>query len=286
MNCPACGTPIKRFDLAPNCKKCGVSILYFSQEEDLKKDAKKAELEFAKARAVVGKIKATYVDSGLVIARLVVGLLSLIVFLVPFIKLTINLPLVSTGFSTGIIGIYQLISSGMWQQLLNMYSSGVGGAVTAAVAAHIVCYVFAVLMQVCNLVTMLLAAIDIRRGAKTLAIFSSFAALGGIGALVSAIIANVAAKDSESINVMFPVGAPLFLGLIIAFLVINVKLCKNTPAYVTPELDVKRIEMLNKLKAGEIKLDDLPLPVFESEEERKKRENLFGEIKNDKKEDK
>ena len=58
MKCPNCECEIKRFDLAPNCKNCGVHIMYFTQEEDLKRDAKKTELEFANARYLKAKLKA------------------------------------------------------------------------------------------------------------------------------------------------------------------------------------------------------------------------------------
>ena len=43
------------------------------------------------------------------------------------------------------------------------------------------------------------------------------------------------------------------------------------------ENDVKRRDMLRKVRAGEVDLDSLPLPVFESEDEREERMKALEE---------
>ena len=63
MKCPKCGVEIARFDLSPNCKKCGVHIMYYTQDEDLRRDAKKTELEFTSARLLAAKFKAAYLNA-------------------------------------------------------------------------------------------------------------------------------------------------------------------------------------------------------------------------------
>ena len=47
MKCPKCNKEIGRFELAPDCKHCGVNIFYAQQEALLTEDAKRCELEFA-----------------------------------------------------------------------------------------------------------------------------------------------------------------------------------------------------------------------------------------------
>ena len=49
-----------------------------------------------------------------------------------------------------------------------------------------------------------------------------------------------------------------------------------TKQHTVSETDIKRIEIYKKIKAGEITYDDLPLPVFETPEEREKRENALA----------
>ena len=63
MKCPKCGGEIPFYDLKPNCRHCGVNILYYTQDYLLERDAKRTELESAVARMVVARIKAVYVGS-------------------------------------------------------------------------------------------------------------------------------------------------------------------------------------------------------------------------------
>lgn len=278
MQCPKCGVEIKRFDIARNCRNCGVNIMLFTQEEDLSKDAKKTELEFAKARSIVGKIKLTYVGTKASIARLVLFILSIGAFAIPVLKLAIRLPLVETDLSTGAIGVYSLFTNGLLNQLLNLLNVGVEGALAKATAAHFIFFVLAFLMEACALVTYLLAAIKIRRGSKFLAIFSGIGCLFDLGMIITMFIVRADAAGSSSVFVTVYPGAFVILAMQLAFLIINIVMYRQNPDFVSTEIDMKRIETLAKIKAGEIKYSDLSLPVFESEEETEKRKNLFGAI--------
>ncbi|MCR5783530.1 MAG: hypothetical protein K6G90_12455, partial [Clostridia bacterium] len=66
MKCPKCGGEIPFYNLKPNCKYCGVNIMYFTQEEGLVRDAKRTELEGAAARMIIARVKAEFIGSGLV----------------------------------------------------------------------------------------------------------------------------------------------------------------------------------------------------------------------------
>lgn len=278
MVCPKCGEPIKRFDLSQNCHKCGANILYYTQEKDLSRDAKRSELEFAKARYVVGRIKTTYIGSAVAILRLIFGPLTVAALAIPFMKLTINLPLVSKDIATGAVGIYQMISSGIYTQLLNLFNVGVDGAVAVATLAHMVCLVLVVLMELAMFVTYLLASLNIRKSAKVLMIFTGLSALFDIGTIVTAFIAKADAAGSEALNVTIYPGGFVLLALLIVFFIADFLLYRMNPRQEIPEVDQKRIELLKEYKAGTLDLDSLPLPVFETEEEEEKRKNLFGEI--------
>lgn len=276
MVCPNCGCTIKRFDLSQNCKNCGVNILYFTQEKDLAYDAKKTELEFAKARAVVARIKATYIGSGLVISRLVTGPLTVAALAIPFLKLAIMLPLISCDISTGAIGIYQMISSGIYAQLLNLYGSGVEGAVSNAMLVHLIFFLLTVLCELAMTLTFFLASINIRRGTKWLLILSGIAGVFNLGTIITSFIAKADCAGSETVAVSIGFGAFVLEALIIAFFIINILIYRKNPQIEISEIDQKRLDLLKQFKKGEISLDDLPLPVFETEEEKEKRENLFG----------
>ncbi|MCR5207269.1 MAG: hypothetical protein K6C14_02180, partial [Eubacterium sp.] len=57
--------------------------------------------------------------------------------------------------------------------------------------------------------------------------------------------------------------------------IVNVKMLKKGVEPIYREFDPKRKELLKKVKNGEVDLDDLTLPVFESEEERENRMKEF-----------
>ena len=76
MKCPKCGGEIAFFDLKPNCKHCGVNIMYYTQNDGLMRDAKRTELESAVARMVIARIKAQFIGGKLQIARMIFALLA------------------------------------------------------------------------------------------------------------------------------------------------------------------------------------------------------------------
>lgn len=276
MVCPKCGAPIKWYDLSPNCKKCGVHIMYYTQEQDLILDAKRTELEFAKARAVVGRIKATYIGSKLAILRTASGVLTAAALAIPFMKLSVKFPMAETSLATGAVGAYKMFSSGLYEQLLNLIGIGADKALTAAAAAHIAFFVLAVLFELCMTLTFFLAAIDIRRGSKYLAIFTSCAMLSAAGTAVTELVLKSLSAGSAGIAVSIYPGAFVLLGIQTVFLIADIVMYRNNPTVSIPEVDQKRLELLDKVRHSEISYDDLPLPVFETEEERDKREHLFG----------
>jgi hypothetical protein len=52
-----------------------------------------------------------------------------------------------------------------------------------------------------------------------------------------------------------------------AFIAANAAIINNPPEIPVKEADRKRLEIKEKLKRGEISLDDLPLPIVEEEKE-------------------
>ena len=75
MKCPKCGGEIPFYDLKPNCRHCGVNIMYYTQEAGLIRDAKRTELEGAVARMVIARVKAAFIGGKLQIFRVYAALL-------------------------------------------------------------------------------------------------------------------------------------------------------------------------------------------------------------------
>ncbi len=56
--CPKCDKKLSIFYIKQECPECGCDLLYYDMENRLKQDEEKAEAEFAKLDAFLGKIKA------------------------------------------------------------------------------------------------------------------------------------------------------------------------------------------------------------------------------------
>ena len=286
--CPKCGVEIKRFDLAPNCKKCGVNIYYYSQEKVLSTDAKRTELESADARALVARIKGNFIGGKVQIARIVFMVLAIAVMCIPYFTIKIKLPMSEIGFSTGIVGVYQIVSNSVYSIFPALFKVRLGGDLTTATVVNMALFIVVALILVAMLVVMILSFLDIKKYAKILAGLS----FAGIAADIAAFAAMLFARSCASgnglsgITVSFAFGSLASIAMLLVFAILNLKLAKTGVEIVTSEVDKKRIELYKQYKAGTLDLDTLPLPIFETDEEREKRENMIAGGKKKKKDKK
>ncbi len=286
MKCPKCGVEIKRFDLSPNCKKCGVHIMYYTQEEDLALDAKKTELEFAKARAFVARLKATFINGKLPVARMVAMLFIISCLLIPFGTVSMQLPFFSKDITLSALGFYGIYSNGMFSHIFELPVIGVAANVFVLELAAAVAYVLMVLTGVAIFAVWLLSFINLRKSSKALAGLSLAAIIFDIITAVLMLSAVICAKQYTVISASFGAGSIVALIAFGVFMFINIKMYKENAQVTVKEVDLKRIEIARKVKSGEIKLEDLPMPIFETEEEKQARINAFGkEKKGEKKND-
>lgn len=276
MVCPNCGVKIKFYDLSPHCKNCDINIQFFTQEQDLSREAKITELEFAQARAVVKRIKSTYITSKLVIARMVTGLLTLACVVLPFLTLKVNLPLTTTEFSTGVIGIYKMIASGSLGQIFNLLNIGVLGTISKVMFAHIVIFVVAMVFAFADAWSFLLASINPKRSAKYMTIISGIISVMNLMLIITSFVLRYMTRSVDCVTTKIGIGSFALLVMLGTFFLLNLKLWRNVPEIEISEIDQKRIAMLKEYKQGKLNLDELPLPIFETEEERENRINLFG----------
>lgn len=286
MHCPKCGGEIPFYDLKPNCKHCGVNIRYYTQESKLMRDAKRTELEGAAARMVIARVKAAFIGGKLSIARLVFTLLAAAALVVPFGGVKFMLPLFDRSFSVGIIGLIQSFQNGLLTNLPHFLNSSLVRPQTLAAIAPAAVFVCAALLDVVILVAYILSFLNLTKSAK----FMKNAAL--IGAILSAVgqiavlVTKFTTADSETAAVSLGFGSLAACAMFAVLFLLNRAMLKKgiEPKY--KENDIKRREMLKKVRAGEVDLDSLPLPVFESDDEREERMKQLEEALKAEEEDK
>lgn len=279
MKCPKCGVEIARFDLSPNCKKCGVHIMYYTQDEDLRRDAKKTELEFTSARLFVAKLKAAYIQGKAVILRLVFLLLGVCSLLLPLFNVKLSFPWWEYEISVGALGIYNIFTDSLWTMLGAFSDIGVGRLLFTITLVSLGLLAVSALALVGCFAAWIFAFLDIRKTAKLSVGFAIPAILSGIGGTVLSFIAVNLSGAIEFVSVTPYFGGILTALLMAAFIAANVVLINNTPEIPVSEADRKRLEIKARLKKGEITLDDLPLPIVEEEKKEETTEKKRGKKK-------
>lgn len=256
--------------------------MYYTQENDLARDAKRTELEFANARVLVAKLKANFIGGKVPIARLVFMLLCVAALIVPFMSAKLTLPMYSGGISVGGIGIYNMINDSMYTQLLNFLKAGIAGDAALKVLIGLALFAVVVLGAAAMLIIYLLSFINIKSFAKKLFICSLIFAGVDIVAFVWGFIAKGTADAYGFLTISAGFGALVSLLTLAVFAFLNKKIMDDETPLPVKEVDYKRIEIYKKYKAGEISLDDLTMPIFETEEERQARLDALAGKKKEK----
>lgn len=276
MVCPNCGEHVGRFELNLNCKKCGVNLYYSQQEQLLSDDAKSCELEFASFRILSAKIKTAFVGGSAQIARIVFTVLCIGVVLIPFGNISASMPLYSGSVSFGGYGLYQAFSNGSLLGLLDYLKISVTHELALKSLLLVGAMVLILLMSLVMLLTELLSFTNIQRSAKALCIQSAIGVVICAASVVFSFMLSGVGEGFTAISVESSSGFGGFVSaaMFAAMFIVNLVIIKRgiKPEY--KEVDLQRIEMRKKVKSGAVQLADLPLPVFESEEERQTRLKL------------
>ncbi len=269
MKCPNCNGEIGRFDISAECKHCGVNIFYSQQEKLLAQDAKKCELEYASFRILAAKFKTALIGGPFQIARIIAMVAAIGIIFIPFVTLSVDLPLFSAKFSLGAFGVYQGFSGGELKTLLFDLAAYIP-QVTSAVILLCGLFVLVFLMGLFVFVGLLLSFINIPKVARKMCVFS---AIGFVLSTMAAVMSCVMPKIAEGslITAKTGVGAFFCAAIFAVIFVLNRLVIKKGIMPDVKQVDLMRVEMRKKVRAGEITLDELPLPVFESDEEREKR---------------
>ena len=276
MKCPKCGGEIPFYDIKPNCKHCGVNILYYTQDYQLERDAKRAELEGAVARMVIARLKAITVGSPLAIIRMIIMVLAVCALLVPFSSVNFRLSCYEETLSVGILGLIQSFSSGLLELLPEYLKSTLLSEGTLGALIMLIFFVLIVILDLVIFVFFVLGIFKPDRSAKKMKNISVVVCVISVIAQISAFICKAfIVHESPNNTFIIGFGATANLLMHLLFIFVNIKMLKKgvEPAY--REFDPKRRELLKKVKKGEVDLDDLTLPIFESEEEYEMRMREF-----------
>lgn len=272
MKCPRCGGEIPVMDLKPTCRHCGVNILYYTQQTQLSRDAKRTELEAASARMVIARVKMNFIGGKLQIARIVLTVLAAAALLVPFGGVRYTLPFFERSFSAGLIGMIQAFQNGYILKLPAFLGSALLSRATLAAAIPTAFLLVVAVLDVMLFLALLLGFLNPERAAR----FARNASVVGIGicaaAQITQLLLFLRTPKTPLAAATLGFGAIAAAALFAALFLINRALLQKdrlVPQY--RENDPRRKELLRKVRAGEVSLDDLPLPVFESEQEREER---------------
>ncbi len=268
MKCPKCNKEIGRFELAPNCKHCGVNIFYAQQETLLTEDAKKCELEYATFHIFTAKLKNAFIGGKIQIMRIVAMVLAIGAIFVPFETVEANFNMFSAKISFGALGIYQAFTDGTLNALFDLYAYTPEITILLLLLLGLIGLIF--LSGLGVFVTLVLSFINIQKIAKKAQVLSF------IGMVFSAIslalcLALPKAFSYTFINVKFGMGSiACFAVLLLIFVLNRLIVTKNVQPEIK-EIDLERVEIRKRIKNGELSYADLSLPVLESEEEKEKR---------------
>ncbi|GEM_PF-403534 len=276
MKCPKCGAEIAFYDLKANCRHCGVNILYYTQDYELERDAKMTELDNAAARMVVAKIKASFIGSLLAIVRMILIVGSICAMMIPFCSVTYKLPFYEEKLSEGLIGLIQSFRNGLLMSLLSFFKSSLFSKATLGAAIVLVIFALIAVIDVVMLLIYLLSFLKPDKMTKIIRNASVAACALSLIAQIAAFVCKAAIVPQNAytaFSVGFGGAACFVLHLVLIF--IENKMLKKGVEPVYREFDPKRKELRKKIKKGEVDLDDLPLPIFESEDEHAQRMKEF-----------
>ncbi|MCH5198499.1 MAG: hypothetical protein J1E34_06300 [Oscillospiraceae bacterium] len=245
--------------------------MFYTQNEGLSRDAKRTELEGAAARMIIARVKAAFIGSKLAIARLVLIFVSIAALLVPFGGVSFNISFFSETLSVGIIGIIKAVTGGLLLNIFDFLKSSLLGSAVLAAVIDLVCFAVIVVIIALILLFYFLSFVNLTKFTKLIKNTSLGGIIAGVLAQTACVIIKFTASGSELASAYFGFGGLACAAAFFALFLINRAMLKKgiEPGY--SENDIKRREMLRLVRSGEVNLDDLPLPVFESEEERKER---------------
>lgn len=276
-NCPKCGAKLRLTDIDQCCPKCGVNMRLYGFEVEFYKEAKTAELSQAGYSCKIRRFKMALIGTKLTIARLCVMILPLAALLIPAANVLISLPLKEAALPISALGLYNAFTGGEFNLIMSFASGGTEAAAFGALRLTVFLLAATALFALAAAVTSLLCFVSIKKMQKVICTVSALGAVVAAAALVSVFLLKSKAAGSVLLSVTPGVGLFVAVAMFAVVFVINFLIEKKGIPVEYNEGMVERSEIWKKVKSGEIKIDDLPYPVVETEETRKIKEEILAE---------
>ena len=280
MNCPHCDKKLRIVDWRPNCPNCGVNLMFYGFEERFYEDAKRSELSMAGMRVGSKRMKAGLAGSLWAKIRLIVCLFPLASLLMPWGELSAQLPFAAQKWQAGIMGLVNFFMGGM--DALPYLQGMWGGEWSGLFQLGILLLGAAILTALLGLLVLLFSLfsfLSLKKMSTVTVVTSVLGILSCAGGFTLGILLQRAsdALANPIFSGAMGYGALLGIAAFACTLVANLILGRKGVQVEYAEGDVERAEIYKKVKAGEIKLADLPFPVVETEATRELERTIIKE---------
>lgn len=252
-SCPNCGKKLHWYDVKAECSNCGISIPNFNWEERLEADNELAERKFASFYRGLNRLAYSIWGTKLRIARIVLSVLPVIGFILPWATLksdaeSVGLDLFGMTCSKSLIDLFGDFFGNTSLYITNMGYEGFSGTLSFTMYA-VLCMVLSLLFAVIAFFLILILA----KHSKTKAI-TVFECMSVASAVASAVCFTLGVKGAPAelgINFgSFPVynatggvawGFYVALALLLVAVGINAAVAK-APAKSDDVLEAERLE--------------------------------------------
>lgn len=268
-SCPKCGHKRHIWNLSQYCPECKTNLMFYGFEERFYADAKLAEMSLANVRMKLAKVKTGLIGGKLQIARFAVVLLPILALLISFGSLTVSLPVYSKTIDISLIGLISVFTDGTFSLLGSITNAAVIGPTVSqfqlALYGFIGCAAFAVLI----LLLTILCFVSFK---KMSVVLCTLSVLGMASSIFTAVSVKRILPIEELVNVTNGFGVFIVCVAFIVVFALNFIIAKNGLPIEYKPGDVERVEMRKLYRKNKTTLDDIPYPIFQTEEERAERQ--------------
>lgn len=274
--CPKCKQKLGPFDWSQNCPHCGVNMRFYNFEENFYREAKIAELSSAKVNIKIKRLKGAFVGGKLPIARLAVLLLPLLSVLVPVLRFSLAMPFTEKTYALNGIGFYNMFSDGTLSFLLSMTDDPFNGAAFRALRNVLFAEAGAAVLGLLVFALTVLCFISIKKMSVILCVVSALGMADSVAVLITALgfCSSAAALPESVLSGSMSFGAVVTFLMFAVVFVLNLLVAIKGVEIEYGEGDLERAEIAEKVKRGELKLEDLPQPIVETSETREIEEEI------------
>ena len=252
-SCPNCGKKLHWYDVKAECSNCGISIPNFNWEERLEADNELAERKFASFYRGLNRLAYSIWGTKLRIARIVLSVLPVIGFILPWATLksdaeSVGLDLFGMTCSKSLIDLFGDFFGNTNLYITNMGYEGFSGTLSFTMYA-VLCMVLSLLFAVIAFFLILILAKHSET--KAITVFECLSVASAVASAVCFTLGVKGAPDELGINFgSFPVynatggvawGFYVALALLLVAVGINAAVAK-APAKSDDVLEAERLE--------------------------------------------